>query len=391
MTIRTRALVMLALCVWSLHWCAAASQADSLFADPYQAGSAGKRSYIPQQILQSGVNSNVSTVSPNTLRLAEDLGLVTVIERITKLRNIVHTGPPTVESLAQKQEFIESMMLADHIIQETNLDVDFTLAEIAAEQSLYTEMLARHTADRDRSVARTNAASFYANGALWAIAEALSIPTYKYGKFAIPSGINGIIAGILPSVASLYAMQQSNGKAWPSETQPNMLAKLFGYPTTTEIEYPKPVWHFLNSVPVTSTTGRTRRDALIDRWRSDVNLQAFSHMNKTVLLDTLTASVSHPRGLTIEVLIARQAMLNQVGAEVMKMKRFLLELSMAVSGQKRLECLKTSTGDPDGDRQVTGELNKSADPEVKSEAKSDAGTAMDKVSAHPTPTVIMVP
>jgi len=113
-----------------------------------------------------------------------------------------------------------------------------------------------------------------------------------------------------------------------------MLAKLFNYPTSPEIEYPKPVWDFLNSAPADEDTTRTRRDQLIDRWISDKNIPTFTDRNSKKDLDIITASVLQRKGLSIDVLNVRQVMLTQLAAELMKMKRLLLELMMAARDEK---------------------------------------------------------
>lgn len=51
----------------------------------------------------------------------------------------------------------------------------------------------------------------------------------------IPSGIVGIAAGIVPSVASMYTLKAVNGAKKTSEVEPNMLAKLFGYQTNQKL------------------------------------------------------------------------------------------------------------------------------------------------------------
>ena len=123
------------------------------------------------------------------------------------------------------------------------------MAEINAELQVYDEILATFTNDRDKLVARINAASFISNGALWAVCEGLDIPTYARPRYSISSGTTGILAGVIPSIASMYTLKAVNGKKKTSEVEPNMLAKLFDYPTTADIEYPNSVWQFINQVP----------------------------------------------------------------------------------------------------------------------------------------------
>jgi hypothetical protein len=288
---------------------------------------------IPKQILRTGITTDVSA---NSRQLADSMGLAPLLRRMVMLRARVaqNSGEPTLESLAVRQELSETMAQVNQMILEASLEVDFVLAEISAEQTVYTDMLSSYQAERDKVVARANSSSYWANGVLWAVGEAFDIPTYRVPKYSIPSGTVSILAGVVPSALSLYAMRKFNGKKTDSEVAPNMLAKLFDYPTSPEIEYPKPVWDFLDSVPADDTSTKTRRDQLIDRWVSDKNIPTFSDRKSKKDLDIITASVSHSKGLSIDTLTVRQVMLTQLSGELMKMKRLLLELMMAARDEK---------------------------------------------------------
>jgi hypothetical protein len=243
---------------------------------------------------------------------------------------------PTIENLALSQQLTACTVEGMQIIDETNLAIDFVIAEINAEQNIYTEILSTFSSDRDRKVFKTNAISFITNGILWACAEGLDIPTSRHPNYSVSSGTFGILAGVVPSVASVIALYQLNGKKETSENDPNMLCKLLGYPCNDNIEYPKPVWDFLTSVPKGDSSKKTRKDQLIDRWISDKNIPNFTDRLSAKQLEIITASAEHKKGLSIGTLNARQEMLQQLTAEIMKMKRMLYELSMAVRGAKQI-------------------------------------------------------
>ena len=293
---------------------------------------------VPTQILKSGINLNSTQLSPNTLQLANMLKLTPVLERVDALRSRVSNtdSTPTLESLATRQSLLEALQEATQIIQEADLAVDFTIAEINAEQGVYSELLSTYQAQANKLVFQTNAISYVSNGALWAVAEALAIPSWKRPKYAISSGINGIIAGVIPSIASLYAMKASSGRRHPAEHDPNMLAKVFNMPTEPEIEYPTIIWSFLNSVPPGDASGKTRKDQLVDRWVGDKNIPSFTDRNARSQIEVLTASTTRKRAVTIELLQTRQTMLGQLSAELLKMKRMLYELALAAHGEKHV-------------------------------------------------------
>lgn len=287
---------------------------------------------IPTQILKTGVSLSTHDLSPNSAQLANTVGLTPVLQRLQTLQH-------------SSIEYIETRQTASLLIQKANLEIDFALAEIGAELQIYNEILSTFTSDRDKLLARVNAASFISNGILWAACEGLSIPSYNGNvvvhpksavRWSIPSGITGILAGVVPSIASGYTLKAVNGKRKTSEVDPNMLAKLFGYPTTNDIEYPHAVWEYLNQVPANEPRAKKRVGQLVDRWIADANMPGFTDRSSKKQLDVLTASVAQRKGLTIATLSARQAMLQQLASEITKMKRMLLELTMVVLDEKHI-------------------------------------------------------
>ncbi len=322
---RHQALSMLALL------CILASYASAFAAAP------NSQDY-PTQILRTGVNLNTTDISPNSRQLADILKLTPLLERNQLLRKKIDPTnfDPTLENVAMGQQLIACVSESTQIIQEANLSVDFVLAEIQAEQNIYNEILTTYINDRDKTTLRTNAISYLLNGALWTVCEGLSIPTYSDAKLSIPSGITGIMAGIVPSIASIYALKQLSGKKQISERDPNMLAKIFDYPVSPEIDYPKNVWDFLNTAQVGEPAGKTRRALLIERWIEDKNIPEFTESTASKQLDVITASVPRKKALDIAALNTRLAMLQQLGAEILKMKRMLLELSMVIHGEKNI-------------------------------------------------------
>jgi hypothetical protein len=293
---------------------------------------------FPTQILKTGVNLQAKVISANSRQLAEELKLLPLLERIQSLRGQIDPTnfEPTNENIAKSQQLTASIVLAMQIIEETDLSIEFVTAEIGAEENINNEIMATFTGARDKAVLKTNALSFITNGALWAIGEALDVPTNTHPNYSVSSGIFGILAGIVPSIASMYALKQLDGKKTTSEKDPNMLAKLFHYPTDIDIDYPVPVWKFLNTVPAGETSKKTRLDQLIDRWISDKNISNFTDRTAAKQLDVITASAPQKNGLSISTLSARQSMLQQLESEILKMKRLLYELSMAINGRKQV-------------------------------------------------------
>ncbi|CAN5403063.1 hypothetical protein BH11CYA1_BH11CYA1_04640 [soil metagenome] len=302
---------------------------------------------VPKQILRTGINLEAKSISPNTLQLAQNLNLLPLLSRMKELKakTALHSSSgnaATIESLSDRQELLELTQKAQNILIRTSLEVDFVVAEIDTEQNIYSEVLSSFQGSRDKLVARVNAGSFILNGALWTVCEALTVVSPLHPNYAIQSGIVGIAAGIVPSIASGYALKAYSGKHKTSEADPNMLAKIFNRPTNQDIEYPKSVWDFLNTIPAAEAggeagnPGRTRKEQLIERWVSDKNIPSFTDKSNARQIDILTASASQKKGLTIENLTVRTVMLEQLQGELAKMKRLLMEIAMVITDDKEV-------------------------------------------------------
>ena len=297
---------------------------------------------VPKQILRTGINLDSKTVSPNTLQLAQNLNLLPILSRIQELKakTAQQQSNDSIESIRDTQELIQLTQKAQNIIIRTSLEIDFVLAEIDAEQNIYSEVLSSFQASRDKLVARLNAGSFILNGALWAVNGALAIPTPQHPNYAIQSGIVGICAGLVPSIASGYALKVYSGKHKRSESDPNMLAKVFDRPINENIDYPKSVWAFLNTTPAGETgsesSGKTRREQLVARWISDKNIPSFTDKSNAREIDIITASASQKKGLSIDNLNVRLVMLEQLQGELAKMKRMLMEIAMVITDEKEV-------------------------------------------------------
>lgn len=302
----------------------------------------------PRQILKTGVILTSRKLSPNSVQLSDNIGLSPLLLQIEDYRKQIQAYKDsgqykTIECLHVRQELHDTIQKADLILQRVDLEIDFTNAEIEAESQVYQEILSQFVEDRDKKVAHINAASFISNGILWTICEALAIgsinTTYSRNprralNLTVPSGIVGIAAGLVPSIASMYTLKAVNGAKKPSEVEPNMLAMIFDYPQNSEIEYPQTVWKFLQQTPADTPGAKKRVDQLVDRWIADSNIPEFTDRKSKAQIDVLTASVSHKNGMSIETLTSRNVMLMQLHAEIQKMKRFLLELTLAVQGEK---------------------------------------------------------
>src|SRR5271156_4792409 len=153
---------------------------------------------LPSQILRTHINLHTSRLSANSRQLAEIMEVTPILLRVQEGR--AKLGPNyrvSSDNMVASQQLCVDTVDATQLIQQANLSIDYALAEINAEQNVYAAILSTYTSDRDKAVFKTNAMSFMTNGALWAIGEALDIPTNTHPNYSVSSGIFGILAGII--------------------------------------------------------------------------------------------------------------------------------------------------------------------------------------------------
>ena len=266
---------------------------------------------------------------------ANQLNLTPLLRQLQDLRqqaSIHQTEKLPLEMREQIRELKEDI---SEKIQQTRLEIDFAQAELAIDISLQNELLRSYIEARDNQVNMVNNWSFRVNGVLWAVAEGLDIPTYNRPRYSIPSGTIGILAGLVPSVFSLIAVQDSKGGHYRGTTRPNMLSKVFDYQVSPQIEYPDTIMTYLHSSPANNLFGKSRLDYLVDRWATDDNIHSFSNRHSKKQLDMLTGNAESRT--TIELVSDRLTMLQQLSAVIYQMNRPLLELMMVVTGSKHLD------------------------------------------------------
>jgi len=93
----------------------------------------------PKLILRTGIDLCETGLSPNSIQLADVIGISPLLRNISTLRKQVESssGEPTIDKLSARQDLWDDTLKAALIIQRANLEVDFTLAEIDVEQEIY--------------------------------------------------------------------------------------------------------------------------------------------------------------------------------------------------------------------------------------------------------------
>lgn len=271
-----------------------------------------------------------SKLSPGAIELASYLHLNSLIIKITTPTQVnLKETPQSLDDVISQFQLLKIKARYNSVLFKTSLQIDAFLSLLQKEINEYHESQMILSERASKRINLTNFASYWSNGALWAVAEALVIPTYRqpYAKLAIASGSTGILAGLIPSAFSLYSLPFVSNKKYPCEANPNMLAALFNYQIPASKEYPLTIWKYLNAPSLApETTNLTRRDVLINGWVKKGFIAKANDTNAKDALDSICNTVSKKNGLTINTLAYRETMLSDLSSIVSNLKTYLEEL-----------------------------------------------------------------
>lgn len=264
-------------------------------------------------------------LSYDALQMAKLLGLEDKLKRLVELRS------EGADSFARNHdEILDLKFDILDTVEETRLQIDFVQAEIEEEMNILEEAGRVFRDQRDERVNRANQLAFRTNGILWTVAEALSIPTFKKPRLSVPSGSVGIIAGIVPSIFSEYAVLAGAGNRYTRRSYPNILTGIYDLPVIARITFPDIVWQFLNSRPSGETV--SRKEIMRETWLHNENIHVFKGGVNEHKIKLLTGN--EPYTASLELVSDKLIMLGQVKTVVLQMSRPLLEICMVARGKK---------------------------------------------------------
>ena len=287
---------------------------------------------LTMPVFETPSDPNSTTVSADAVQLADEMGVLGKLKQLDVLRSQLQQFKGEKPPLDLRQDIADLKIDLLASIDEARLDVDYVVSEMESEEAIYEEVLRSYSQERDARVDNANLWSFRSNGVLWAVSESLAIPTYRTPKLSIPSGTLGIIAGLVPSLFSAFAVRSSGGLRHERESYANILCKLYDLPTEPRTEFPSTVWVHLDSRP--AGQDKTRRQILMNHWRSNRNIKLFKATNIDSRIRLLTGIDQHD--INIDLLNDRLTMIRELKAVVLQMNRLLLELNLAEQGKKKL-------------------------------------------------------
>lgn len=260
-------------------------------------------------------------LSQDAYALANTWHLTHFLERYRQLQAI----PPENRTADQRVELLEVRHELSEKVMKRLLDVRRTLNKIDRESASTQEVQATLMERRDRAIRFNTYADMVAGGMTGIASGAL-----KLGELPWSPDIIDCIEGVIQTGLSGWALSNEVGQHKFIQGVPSVLANLILEGNSSNPEYPKSVWQFLNSVPAGAKNGLTRRAALVKRWTDkEFCLVHGGHLRKKAdRIHHIAGTTERPR-ISIDVLEDRVAMLMDLRATVTLMDEILGEFAEA--------------------------------------------------------------
>ena len=288
---------------------------------------------LPCLLLLAGLLFPVRLLAQNHPNLAADtelplsaeqtataLGITDLFHRIQ--RSEIIPGPTSEKDrwdlLSARQELLFAVNAA-------SLQVDATTGQIDDEISEARELQNYLNARRARQIDLLNLASLAIGGSLGTASAALGLTPHVRA-----SGVTGIISGSSITTLSVIGLHVRKGGKDTLEARSNMLSKLFDLPSDPNDFYPPFVVSFMASPAPNDPERISRRDRLVQAWEKLGRIPPPTSEKRSAKLDRLASIPKANTSLSIGDLDDRQAMLYDLRARIMYVKRDLAILLAAV-------------------------------------------------------------
>lgn len=256
--------------------------------------------------------------SPEAQQMARIIGVDSDLARLSELTAAATSNPTPASSLEQlllHQRITEGVMIA-------SLDVDSTLEQVDYERAQISELRSILRARRDRALGSTNLAVLAAGTGLGIVGGLL-----QFSKITSDAG-NAITfaSGGISTAFSLRGFRQVRGGKRPGWVLPNMLAPFLGQPQGQQCHYPDDVWAFLTNPLPGQDLPANRKQSLVDSWMEAHRLEPLDSPQSARQISLMTSTNASDKGLSMDLLNQRAAMLADVSSQVAQMKQSLAEI-----------------------------------------------------------------
>lgn len=248
------------------------------------------------------------------------LGVYPELERLVEL-----AAQDNHDSL-QRQEVAELKLELTETVLAALLEVQSANAQIETEEAEAREIRAQLEQRRDRAINYNSAANFVSGGVSDILGGAfeLSPRTAKTGS------IVDILGGGIQTCLSILALREQAGRGHTATSNPNMLARLFELKADDDSQYSDLIWKYLNSPPLNSRDGLSRRQVLLNNWAELGRFNRKSQKDYQHTVAQLSDSIGKVHTVNISLLGNRARMLADLSALVAQVNRDLLELMRTI-------------------------------------------------------------
>ncbi len=266
-------------------------------------------------------NTNI-TLKPEAEEAAKLLGLEDQIHKLLDLKNSGKAEALYSETLKLQLSIIRKIMTA-------GLELRTTAARFDREITFETQVVDKLSRERDLAVAATNNANFLQLGILSTIIDGPLAQSHNPTNNRDANRLN-IVSGLMVGGFAALALVEQHGGIRSSKAEPNMLGQSLGFDAPAEVKLPPMLWAYLNSPSPNSSHGLTRREQLIEYWKTgkalSINIKKQSTREQVAVL----GQHHHQWNETIKLINNRITMLFDLRAMTDMLNTGLVELLEAL-------------------------------------------------------------
>ncbi|HMW92603.1 MAG TPA: hypothetical protein PLC15_16290 [Candidatus Obscuribacter sp.] len=288
--------------------------------DQFQTLSPSSREMAIDLGIQDDLTALFSLRARRNKRLAAQ-GQGTTGNDTTKVGSLAADDPDALQIVLLRQEINETILSAV-------LELRVVISKIDNEITAYNAVRSYLEDRRDRSIRLNNISNFIVSGALNMISNGLEIPPGETPETV--GAMIGVLGGATSTGISAWSLKIAGGEKRTATIAPNMLAKVFGLPTGAEHDYPRQIWRFFTNIPPGSTAKESRKERLMRRWLELKRIDGLNTAEQKKRVALLCSTTPVVKGVDIDVLEDREAMLSDVKATLSQMFNELLELMTSI-------------------------------------------------------------
>lgn len=261
-------------------------------------------------------------ISAQAEEVAKLLGVDGEVHRFLELKN---SG--RLESL--DKEALKLQLLLIRKVMSTGLELRTISAKFDREIVLERDELDKLTRNRDFVVATTNNANFYQLNILAMIINGPLAQTRNPERILNSDRLN-IVSGLTVGGLAALAFLEQRGGIRLSKADPNLLGQTLGLEAPSDVQLPPFLWTYLNSVAPDSTHGLTRRQQLLEYWKTGKVLSINIKKPLTVEKVSALGSRHHKWCESIKLINSRVTMLFDLRAMIDLLNAGLVDLLQAL-------------------------------------------------------------